>query len=115
MSLVLSGQGEKTSPLLRVARKYSAYLSYPLAICGLLWLLALPLSSFSRRAYFSENAMMPGQVYTTFGTQSHMDAMDRVDAELKTKDRAQAVEAVFASIGLDTETQEFTYTKVPRI
>ncbi|KAJ2477795.1 Glycosyl phosphatidyl inositol protein transamidase complex subunit [Coemansia sp. RSA 2131] len=115
MSLVLSGQGEKTSPVLRVARKYSAYLSYPLAICGLFWLLVLPLSSFSRRAYFSENAMMPGQVYTTFGTRSHMDAMDRVDAELKTKDRAHAVEAVFASIGLDTETQAFTYSKVPRI
>ncbi|KAJ2352043.1 Glycosyl phosphatidyl inositol protein transamidase complex subunit [Coemansia sp. RSA 2618] len=115
MSLVLSGQGEKTSPLLRAARKYSAHLSYPLAICGLLWLLALPLSSVSRRAYFSENAMLPGQVYTAFGAQSHVDAMGRVDAELATKDRARAVEAVFAGIGLDTEVQAFDYSEVPRI
>ncbi|KAI9468357.1 Glycosyl phosphatidyl inositol protein transamidase complex subunit [Coemansia sp. RSA 989] len=115
MSLVLSGQGEKTSPLLRAARKYSAYLSYPLAICGLLWLLALPSSHFWRRVYFSENAMLPGQVQTSFGAPSHLDAMKQLDTALQAADRAQGLESVFADMGLDTEIQHFGYDKIPRV
>ncbi|KAJ1831171.1 Glycosyl phosphatidyl inositol protein transamidase complex subunit [Coemansia sp. RSA 2711] len=116
MSLVLSGQGEKTSPLLRAARKYSGHLSYLLALLGLCWLLAL-LGLCWRRAYFSENAMLPGQVYTTFGTAAHMDAMLAVDSVLAAgaNGRAQALARAFDALGLDTEVQRFSYDEVPRI
>ncbi|KAJ2082278.1 Glycosyl phosphatidyl inositol protein transamidase complex subunit [Coemansia sp. RSA 988] len=124
MSLVLSGQGEKTSPALRVARKYSAYLSYPLAVAGIAWLLLLPYSElFWRRTYFSENAMLPGQADPCFGNEHHLAAMDRMDAALSTslregsvgQQRAAAVAEVFSEFGLDTEVQTIVYDEVPGV
>ncbi|KAJ2794640.1 Glycosyl phosphatidyl inositol protein transamidase complex subunit, partial [Coemansia guatemalensis] len=124
MSFVLSGQGEKMSPALRMARKYSAYLSYPLAVAGIAWLLLLPYSDlFWRRAYFSENAMLPGQVDPHFGSERHMAAMERMDAALSTslregivgQQRAAAVAEVFSEFGLDTEVQKIVYDEVPGV
>ncbi|KAJ1730602.1 Glycosyl phosphatidyl inositol protein transamidase complex subunit [Coemansia biformis] len=120
MTLVLSGQGEKTSPLLRAGRKYSARLCYPLAAAGIVWLLLLPLSNFWNRAYFSENAMMPGQVDLAFGAQSHLDAMASVDAALaqpgaEPADWPDAMARVFSKIGLDTEVQRIVCDEVPGI
>ena len=34
---------------------------------GVVSLLVLPLDSYSRRTYISENALLPGQVHTYFG------------------------------------------------
>ncbi|KAJ2864195.1 Glycosyl phosphatidyl inositol protein transamidase complex subunit [Coemansia erecta] len=124
MALVLSGQGEKTSPVLKWTRKYSAYLCYPLALAGIVWLLLLPLPSFSRRAYFSENAMMPGQAKTTFGAHEHIAATSMIDTELlgfqkSNKDeaatRASALLRVFERLGLDSEMQQFKFEHVPGI
>ncbi|KAJ2515429.1 Glycosyl phosphatidyl inositol protein transamidase complex subunit [Coemansia sp. RSA 2049] len=124
MSLVLSGQGEKTSPILKLSRKYSAYLCYPLAVCGIIWLLLLPMQScFSRNAYFSENAMMPGQVKSKFGTIKHVAATGMIDAALEAERakgsnetvsgmRATALHDVFEKIGLESEIQRFTFDEV---
>ena len=43
------------------------YLSAILVLVGLIWLLLLPLDSYSRHTYISENALLPGQVHTYFG------------------------------------------------
>ncbi|KAJ2551081.1 Glycosyl phosphatidyl inositol protein transamidase complex subunit [Coemansia sp. RSA 1933] len=122
MALVLSGQGEKVSPVVQWTRKYSAYLSYPLALAGIVWLLLLPLQSFSRRAYFSENAMMPGQAKTAFGTAEHMAATSMIDEALAHREetddserRACAVFEVFKDLGLDSEIQRFRFEQVPGI
>ncbi|KAI9505487.1 Gaa1-like protein [Coemansia spiralis] len=122
MALVLSGQGEKTSPLLKWTRKYSAYLCYPLALVGMLWLLLLPSQTFSRRAYFSENAMMPSQANSKFGDEQHLTTMHRIDTALSTADklsspetRAHALLSVFEAIGLDSEIQRFAFEEVPGI
>ena len=50
----------------RVA-KLPPYLSLLCAIVGVAWLFLLPLESYSRRTYISENALLPGQVHTYFG------------------------------------------------
>ncbi|KAJ1943892.1 Glycosyl phosphatidyl inositol protein transamidase complex subunit, partial [Linderina macrospora] len=120
MGLVLSGQGEKGSPLLTLARRYSQYLSYPLLLVGLLWLLALPLDNMARRVYISENALMPGQADTEFGSTSHIQAMSLIDSALlaheHVKDpserQAQAVGSVFEGLGLDTQIHRFNYDEV---
>ncbi|KAJ2907884.1 hypothetical protein GGI21_003439, partial [Coemansia aciculifera] len=82
MALVLSGQGEKTPPVLKLARKYSAYFAYPLLLASIVWLLLLPLQTFTRNGYFSENAMMPNQVHTSFGMEEHISAMNLIDTKL---------------------------------
>ncbi|KAJ2771669.1 Glycosyl phosphatidyl inositol protein transamidase complex subunit [Coemansia nantahalensis] len=117
MSLVLSGQSEKTSALLRAGRRHSALLCYPLAAASIAWLLLLPLSSLWNRAYFSENAMMPGQVDLAFGAQSHLDAMARVDAALTRAGDAwaDALADVLGGIGLETEVQRVVCDEVPGI
>ncbi|KAJ1661937.1 Glycosyl phosphatidyl inositol protein transamidase complex subunit [Coemansia sp. RSA 1813] len=122
MALVLSGQGEKTSPILEWIRKYSAYLCYPLALAGIIWLLLLPLQNFSRRAYFSENAMMPGQAHSMFGADEHIAATSMIDsalaAEEKGRDsdaRAKALFNVFEELGLDSEIQRFKFEEVPGV
>ncbi|KAJ2715187.1 Glycosyl phosphatidyl inositol protein transamidase complex subunit [Coemansia spiralis] len=117
MSLLLSGQGERTSPLLRAGRKYSTLLCYPLAAAGIVWLLLLPLSSLWNRAYFSENAMMPGQADLSFGTLHHLDAMARVDVALARAgdDWPAAIAGVLGGIGLETEVQRIAYDEVPGI
>ncbi|KAJ1949091.1 Glycosyl phosphatidyl inositol protein transamidase complex subunit [Linderina pennispora] len=120
MGLVLSGQGEKGSPLLTFARRYSQYLSYPLLLVGLLWLLALPLENMARRAYFSENAMMPAQADTGFGSQSDTQAMSQIDSAMlahmhiddASERQAQAVSSVFDDLGLDTQIHRFEYDEV---
>jgi len=47
--------------------KLPPYLSLLCIIVGVAWLLLLPLDSYSRRTYISENALLPGQVHTYFG------------------------------------------------
>ncbi|KAJ1886121.1 Glycosyl phosphatidyl inositol protein transamidase complex subunit, partial [Coemansia sp. S17] len=121
MALVLSGQGEKASPILKLGRKYSAYLAYPLLLASIVWLLLLPFQTFTRNGYFSENAMMPNQVYTVFGTEEHMSAMNHIDAGLALQSTAKdvgerqagAVYHAFDSLGLDSEIQRFAYSEVP--
>ncbi|KAJ2854696.1 hypothetical protein J3B02_002544, partial [Coemansia erecta] len=97
MALVLSGQGEKTSPLLQLARKHSAHIGHLLVIAGLLWLLVLPSQTLSRNTYFSENAMMPGQVDVGFGSHGHMEAMRQMDPAMHMEGdkRAEHVQRVF--------------------
>jgi GPI-anchor transamidase subunit GAA1 len=47
--------------------KLPPYLSLLCILIGVAWLLLLPLDSYSRRTYISENALLPGQVHTYFG------------------------------------------------
>lgn len=47
--------------------KLPPYLSLLCVVVGVTWLLLLPLDSYSRRTYISENALLPGQVHTYFG------------------------------------------------
>ncbi|KAI8319719.1 Gaa1-like protein [Martensiomyces pterosporus] len=119
MGLVLSGQGERSSPLLKLARQYSGYLSYPLLLASLVWILLMPLGHYSRDAYFSENAMMPAQVETVFGSKEHMAAMSRIDTALSShgehdyrERQAHALLTVFEELGLDSEIQRFAYEEV---
>ncbi|KAJ2577353.1 Glycosyl phosphatidyl inositol protein transamidase complex subunit, partial [Coemansia sp. RSA 1836] len=123
MALVLSGQGEKASPVLKIARKYSAYLAYPLLLASIAWLLLLPLQTFTRNGYFSENAMMPNQVHTAFGAEEHMLAMSYIDTELALQSTAKdegerqagAVYRAFEQLGLDSEIQRFAFNEVPGV
>ncbi|KAJ1815520.1 Glycosyl phosphatidyl inositol protein transamidase complex subunit, partial [Coemansia sp. RSA 2599] len=107
MALVLSGQGEKSSPLLQLARKHCAHIGHLLVLAGFLWLLVLPTQRLSRNTYFSENAMMPGQVDVGFGSHGHMDAMQQMDpaVHMEGDKRAEHVHDVFESLGLDCEIQ----------
>lgn len=41
-------------------------LSFLCIVVGVIWLLLLPLSEYSRRTYISENALLPGQVHAYF-------------------------------------------------
>ncbi|KAJ2777420.1 dipeptidylpeptidase [Coemansia javaensis] len=118
MSLLLSGQGEKTSPLVRAGRRHGAALSYALAAAGVAWLLALPLDGLWRRAYFSENAMMPGHVKVEFGAARHMEAMARMDRALAAAGGggwAEAAAQVLGGLGLDTEIQRIEVDEVPGV
>lgn len=47
--------------------KLPPYLSLLCILIGVIWLALLPLDSYSRRTYISENALLPGQVHTYFG------------------------------------------------
>ncbi|KAJ6439957.1 GPI transamidase component GAA1 [Purpureocillium lavendulum] len=47
--------------------KLPPYVSLLCIVVGVAWLLLLPLDSYSRRTYISENALLPGQVHTYFG------------------------------------------------
>ncbi|CAK7208756.1 Glycosyl phosphatidyl inositol protein transamidase complex subunit [Sporothrix curviconia] len=60
------------SSLVRLRRdprllKLPPYLSLLCIVVGVASLLVLPLNSYSRRTYISENALLPGQVHTYFG------------------------------------------------
>ena len=46
--------------------KLPPYLSVLCVVVGVAWLLLLPLDSYSRQTYISENALLPGQVHTYF-------------------------------------------------
>jgi glycosylphosphatidylinositol transamidase len=53
--------------------KLPPYLSLAFIVIGVIWLLLLPLNSYSRRTYISENALLPGQVHTYFsGSDQHV-------------------------------------------
>ncbi|KAJ1857315.1 Glycosyl phosphatidyl inositol protein transamidase complex subunit, partial [Coemansia sp. RSA 2703] len=99
MALVLSGQGEKASPVLQLARKHCAHIGYFLGFLGFLWLLVLPTQSLSRRTYLSENAMMPGQVDISFGSAKHLGVIQSVEHH------GQDMQSVFEQLGLDSEVQ----------
>ena len=47
--------------------KLPPYLSGLCVLVGVVWLLLLPLTQYSRHTYISENALLPGQVHTYFG------------------------------------------------
>lgn len=47
--------------------KLPPYVSFLFILVGVVSLLILPLDSYSRRTYISENALLPGQVHTYFG------------------------------------------------
>ncbi|KAF5844865.1 hypothetical protein GGP41_008857 [Bipolaris sorokiniana] len=95
--------------------KIPPYLSALLVIVGIGWLLVLPLNEYSRRAYISENALLPGQVHTYFTGSEHnvfrayrheVHALkDRPAAE-----RSQKLEAIFREQNLKVATQHYNYT-----
>lgn len=110
MAFLLSNQGEKTSPLVKLTRQYGYLLPYPLALLGLLWILALPLQSlelFWHRTYFSENSMLSGQVTTQFGRPQHLSIMQQTETT--------HIQQIFEALGLDTEQQQFQYQLVPGV
>lgn len=47
--------------------KLPPYMSFFCIMIGVVWLFLLPMDSYSRRTYISENALLPGQVHTYFG------------------------------------------------
>lgn len=47
--------------------KFPPYLSALCVVIGVVWLLLLPRTEYSRQTYISENALLPGQVHTYFG------------------------------------------------
>ncbi len=47
-------------------QKIPPFLSLFCILVGIAWLLLLPLDSYSRYTYISENALLPGQVHTYF-------------------------------------------------
>ncbi len=70
--LELTKDGQPTASLLQLRRdprilKLPPYLSLLCILVGVVSLVVLPLDSYSRRTYISENALLPGQVHTYFG------------------------------------------------
>lgn len=66
-----NGSFNTTASLLSLRRdprllKLPPYLSLLCIIVGIASLVILPLDSYSRRTYISENALLPGQVHTYF-------------------------------------------------
>ena len=51
----------------RLLRTLPPYISLLCIVVGVVWLFMLPLDGYSRKTYFSENALLPGQVHAYFG------------------------------------------------
>ncbi|KAH7094952.1 Gaa1-like protein [Paraphoma chrysanthemicola] len=95
--------------------KIPPYLSVLCIIVGIAWLLVLPLDSYSRRTYVSENALLPGQVHTYF-TGSEHDVFRAYRHEVHgliekpVEERSKALESIFLEQNLKVATQKYNYT-----
>ncbi|CAK7266255.1 Glycosyl phosphatidyl inositol protein transamidase complex subunit [Sporothrix epigloea] len=90
------------------------YLSLLCILVGVVSLLVLPLDSYSRRTYISENALLPGQVHTYFGgsDQNVFRAYKHeVNAVLGQSNTAinDHLEPILAAGGLKVARQNYTY------
>lgn len=90
------------------------YLSLLCILVGVASLLVLPLDSYSRRTYISENALLPGQVHTYFGgsDQNVFRAYKHeVNALLGQSNTAinNHLEPILAAGGLKVGRQNYTY------
>ncbi|KAL1853502.1 hypothetical protein VTK73DRAFT_9013 [Phialemonium thermophilum] len=94
--------------------KLPPYVSALCVVIGVAWLLLLPLDSYSRRTYISENALLPGQVHTYFGGSDQNvfraykhevnAVVERDNFEINDK-----LESIFSGVGLKVGRQNFTY------
>ncbi|CAK7221577.1 Glycosyl phosphatidyl inositol protein transamidase complex subunit [Sporothrix eucalyptigena] len=94
--------------------KLPPYLSLLCILVGVASLLVLPLNSYSRRTYISENALLPGQVHTYFGgSDQHVFRAYKheVNALLGQSNTAinDHLEPILASVGLKVGRQNYTY------
>ncbi|CAK7222327.1 Glycosyl phosphatidyl inositol protein transamidase complex subunit [Sporothrix bragantina] len=94
--------------------KLPPYLSLLCILVGVASLLVLPLNSYSRRTYISENALLPGQVHTYFGgsDQNVFRAYKHeVNALLGQSNKAinDHLEPILAAGGLKVGRQNYTY------
>lgn len=91
------------------------FLSALCVVVGITWLLLLPLDSYSRRTYISENALLPGQASAYFGgsEQNIFSAYRHEAAELANATDAKRVQVlgnIFAAAGLKVGRQKYSYT-----
>ncbi|KAK5822879.1 Gaa1-like protein [Linnemannia elongata] len=88
-------------------------LSYIMVAVSFFWLLALPHQDYSKRTYVSENALLPGSANVQFNwddnlaAEAYRDTVQRI-AFLPSIERAQALEQLFAALGLKSATQNYT-------
>ncbi|CAI6339045.1 unnamed protein product [Periconia digitata] len=100
-------------------QKLPPYLSALLVIVGVAWLFALPLDSYSRRTYVSENALLPAQVHTYFGGSEHniFRAYRHEVAALadsSVADRSKKLADIFRESNLKVASQKYTYSAANR-
>lgn len=94
--------------------------SWILYFIGFLSILLLPLPALHKKIYFDENALLTNEANRLF---SHSDASNTIsykhDAQnfisLDSISRSRYFEKVFHSIGLDSSTQSFNYTRNKKI
>ena len=95
--------------------KLPPYLSLLCIVVGIASLAVLPLDSYSRRTYISENALLPGQVHTYFAGsdqnvfRAYKHEVDRLldKSNVEVNDK---LESILRDVGLKTARQNFTYT-----
>ncbi|KAI9844462.1 MAG: Glycosyl phosphatidyl inositol protein transamidase complex subunit [Sclerophora amabilis] len=95
--------------------KLPPYLSALCIIVGVVWLLLLPLDSYSRQTYISENALLPGQVHTYFGgSEQNIFRAYRHEVEALAENSTAEVVGklgdIFKSDGLKVANQKYEYT-----
>jgi len=96
---------------------------------GIIWILLLPLDTYSRRTYISENALLPGQVHTYFhGTEQNIfrayyhEVADVLEVQVKTAEdgsqqymkatpehRNERIRSIFHNSGIKTAVQSYKY------
>ncbi|GAO13908.1 hypothetical protein UVI_02003760 [Ustilaginoidea virens] len=100
--------------------KLPPFLSLTCIVVGIVWLLLLPLDSYSRHTYISENALLPGQVHTYFGgsEQNVLNAYRRELDGFSDKSNHQIndhLEAILGRIGAKVGRQNYTYTSAGEV
>ena len=82
---------------------------------GAVWILCLPLDDYSRRTYISENALLPGQVYTYFsGSEQNIFRAYKKELENAATDSnystvSTRVDSIITSFGLKPAHQHYEY------
>ncbi|KAI9773458.1 MAG: Glycosyl phosphatidyl inositol protein transamidase complex subunit [Geoglossum simile] len=94
---------------------YSPHVSALCIVVGVVWLLLLPLDSYSRQTYISENALLPGQVHTYFGgSEQYIFRAYRREVEALNTNETNGVvsrlDEIFKSAGLKVARQKYNYT-----
>jgi glycosylphosphatidylinositol transamidase len=90
------------------------YLSILCILIGVIWLLLLPLNEYSRSTYISENAILPGQVFTYYGGSEH-NIFRALRQEVYTishyspEDRINALQGIIKDFGLKAARQPYTF------
>ncbi|KAI9788624.1 MAG: Glycosyl phosphatidyl inositol protein transamidase complex subunit [Peltula sp. TS41687] len=95
-------------------QKLPPYLSLFCIAVGVIWLLLLPLDSYSRYTYISENALLPGQVHTYFaGSEQNIFRAYRHEvqglADMGADDVADKLGTMLKAIGLKVAYQRYGY------